>query len=230
MSFWPQEWLPRDREFKHVRIHSFGYNSDWGERGQRALHIHDFGKSLLSAIADNVHLRSTRDSPIVFIGHSMGGLVIKKVCTLAQQDPLFQGIRKRIQAIFFLGTPHRGAGLAQTLTNIIRASGQGSKAFVADLHNQSAFLKSINDEFRHCVEGIQLVSFYESRPMNLMVGHEIIVPQDSATLGYPQERTALLNTDHRGLTKFDTAEEPNFVTLREAFLTVIESIKDECEY
>jgi triacylglycerol esterase/lipase EstA (alpha/beta hydrolase family) len=115
----------------------------------------------------------------------MGGLVIKKVCTLAQQDPLFQGIKKRIQAIFFLGTPHRGASLSQTLTNIIRASGLGSKAFVADLHNQSAFLQSINDDFPHCVEGIQLVSFYESKPTNVIVGNEIIVPQGSATLGYP---------------------------------------------
>ncbi len=229
MSFWPQEWLPRDSRFRHVRIHSFGYNSDWSERGESALHIHDFGKSLLGAMSDNVHLRGNRDSPIVFIGHSMGGLVIKKACTLAQQDPVFQNIRNRVQAIFFLGTPHRGAGLAQSLTNIVRASGQGSKGFVADLHKQSGFLQSINDDFRHCVEGIQLFSFYETKPTNLVVGKEIVVPQDSATLGYPQERTALLNADHRGIAKFDTAEDPNFVTLREGFLTVIEYIKNECE-
>jgi pimeloyl-ACP methyl ester carboxylesterase len=230
MSFWPKEWLPRDREFKHVRIHSFGYNSDWGERGQSALHIHDFGKSLLGAISDNAHLRGNKDSPIVFIGHSMGGLVVKKVCTLAQQDPAFQNIRRRIKAIYFLGTPHRGSGLAQTLGNIIRASGYGSKAFVADLHKQSGFLQSINDGFRHCVEGIQLFSFYETRPTNLVVGNEMIVQQDSATLGYPQERTALLNADHRGMTKFDSAEDPNFITVREAFLAVTESIKDDCKY
>ena len=178
-----------------------------------------------------MHLRSNRGSPIVFVGHSMGGLVIKKACTLAQQDPLFQDIKKRIQAIFFLGTPHRGAALAEILTRIIRASGLGNKPFVVDLHIQNAFLRAANDEFRHCVEGIQLFSFYESRPMHIpFIGNEIIVPQDSATLGYPREKTAYLDADHRGLTKFETAEDPNFITLREAFLTVIESVRDECEY
>src|SRR5271155_3924291 len=45
-SFWPQEWLPRDVEFKHTRVHSFGYNSNWMEKGQSVLNMIDFAKSL----------------------------------------------------------------------------------------------------------------------------------------------------------------------------------------
>lgn len=48
--FWPQEWLPQDEGFKDVRIHSFGYNSNWEK--ESTLNIHDFAKSLLGSIKD----------------------------------------------------------------------------------------------------------------------------------------------------------------------------------
>lgn len=48
--FWPQEWLPHDIGFRDVRIHSFGYNSNWGK--ESTLNIHDFAKSLLGSIQD----------------------------------------------------------------------------------------------------------------------------------------------------------------------------------
>lgn len=48
--FWPQEWLPQDSAFQDVRIHSFGYNSNWDK--ESTLNIHDFAKSLLGSISD----------------------------------------------------------------------------------------------------------------------------------------------------------------------------------
>lgn len=48
--FWPQEWLPQDPAFHDVRIHSFGYNSNWEK--ESTLNIHDFAKSLLGSIQD----------------------------------------------------------------------------------------------------------------------------------------------------------------------------------
>lgn len=51
--FWPKEWLPRDSEFKHVRIHSFGYKSACEATKSNMLNFHEFGKSLLSEIASS---------------------------------------------------------------------------------------------------------------------------------------------------------------------------------
>lgn len=45
--FWPKEWLPGDPDFKNVRIHTFGYHSDWGESKTKDFNIHDFGQSLV---------------------------------------------------------------------------------------------------------------------------------------------------------------------------------------
>ena len=48
--FWPQAWLPHDAGFKDVRIHTFGYNSNWDK--ESTLNVHDFAKSLLGSIQD----------------------------------------------------------------------------------------------------------------------------------------------------------------------------------
>ena len=59
--FWPKEWLSRDAEFKNVRIHSFGYSSDWGDGKDSVLNIHDFGKSLLAEVIDSPEIRKDGD-------------------------------------------------------------------------------------------------------------------------------------------------------------------------
>jgi hypothetical protein len=46
--FWPETWLSKDEAFRDVRIHTFGYNSNWGERS--ILDINDFATSLLASI------------------------------------------------------------------------------------------------------------------------------------------------------------------------------------
>ena len=48
--YWPQEWLPQDPAFQDVRIHSFGYNSDWAD--DSILNLHDFAKALLGSVQD----------------------------------------------------------------------------------------------------------------------------------------------------------------------------------
>ena len=55
--FWPQRWLPFDPGLRDVRIHSFGYNSDWTDRKDSILNIHDFGRSLLGEMITSPDLR-----------------------------------------------------------------------------------------------------------------------------------------------------------------------------
>lgn len=48
-KFWPGEWLPEDDDFSQdVRIHSFGYSSNWDK--QSILSVDDFANALLSSI------------------------------------------------------------------------------------------------------------------------------------------------------------------------------------
>ncbi|KAK4177903.1 hypothetical protein QBC36DRAFT_370440 [Triangularia setosa] len=51
--FWPEQWLPYEPGFKHVRIHTFSYDSDWSKAQHSVLRIRDFAQSLLSSISNS---------------------------------------------------------------------------------------------------------------------------------------------------------------------------------
>ncbi|KAL9593831.1 MAG: hypothetical protein Q9179_005678, partial [Wetmoreana sp. 5 TL-2023] len=166
------------------------------------------------------------ETKIVLIAHSMGGLVAKKAYILAREDPSAKELASRIHTLYFLATPHRGSDLTKILMNIMKVS-FGQKAFVGELDRNSASIDSINDSFRHHAEDLQLWSFYETVPSSLILTSTLIVDKASATLGYAKERTSLLNADHRGVCKFDLPGDPNYKTLRNAFVTTIDAILSE---
>jgi hypothetical protein len=60
-TFWPKEWLPSEPGFKHARIHSYGYNSDWSKTQQSHLSIHDFAQALLADMYNSPVLRKNGD-------------------------------------------------------------------------------------------------------------------------------------------------------------------------
>lgn len=144
---------------------------------------------------------------------------------LAREDPNFKDLGSRFHSMYFLATPHRGADMARTLGNILKVYGQ--KPYINELEPGSGLLSSINDSFRHYAQDLQLWSFYETLPTSLIVSTAIVVDKVSATLGYPYERVALLNADHRGICKFDRPSDPNYKTLRNAFSTTVEAISTE---
>jgi hypothetical protein len=56
--YWPKEWLPRDPDFKNVRIHTFGYNSTWRDKKDSVLDIHDFAHSLVGELKDSPEIKA----------------------------------------------------------------------------------------------------------------------------------------------------------------------------
>ena len=100
----------------------------------------------------------------------------------------------------------------------------GQKPYVNDLEPNSSSISSINDTFRHYAQDLQLWSFYETLPSGLVLTNSMVVDKTSATLGYPNERSALLNANHRGVCKFDRPSDPNYKTIRNAFNTTVDGI------
>jgi hypothetical protein len=158
------------------------------------------------------------DTPLVLVGHSMGGLVIKKAFLLAKHDPIYQTTAERIHSIYFLATPHRGADSAEMLGKLLKLS---AKAYVGDLVPGSVSAQVINDDFRNAYQGVQLWSFFETVATSL----GLIVERDSAVLGLPGERIQLLNADHRHVCKFNNPSDSNYCALRNAFSSTITSIE-----
>ncbi|KAK4196077.1 hypothetical protein QBC40DRAFT_235130 [Triangularia verruculosa] len=223
--FWPKEWLPSEAGFEHVRIHSFGYNSDWTTRKASHLTVHDFGQALVADISNSPHLSKNRNTPIIFVSHSMGGLVVKKAYLLASHDPTYKSIHQRIHTMYFLGTSHRGADSAQ-FTKLLRyTAGNGAKAFINDLVPGNKSIDQLNDEFRHVCNKVHIWSFFETIPMSF----GLIVKKESAVIpiGLPGEQVRYMEADHRHLCKFDGRENPNYIVLRNAFISTIKKLEDQ---
>src|SRR5688500_6896831 len=94
------------------------------------------------------HLRSHKRTPIILIGHSMGGLVIKKAYIASREHRVDPEFADRVQSIFFLATPHRGSDYASTLSNVLKISGfLSSREYVEELITGSASIQRINEGF-----------------------------------------------------------------------------------
>ena len=154
----------------------------------------------------------------------MGGLVIKRAYIMARQKEGYERLSRRVRAILFLATPHRGADLAQLLTKILNVS-PGARPFVKDLHRNSLATQSINEEFPQYCQDLRLYSFYETLPMAYGLGKSLVVEKDAAVLGYPNEHSTYLNANHREVCKYAAKEDPNYQTVRNALTSVIDTLR-----
>ncbi|MCJ1239280.1 hypothetical protein MMC14_007274, partial [Varicellaria rhodocarpa] len=157
--YWPQEWLPKYPTFKKL----YAYIAT--------------GEMSVSPYLGDTDMPMA-DMPIVLIGHSMSGLVIKKAYLLASQDSAHKTLAKRVRTFYFYVTPHRGSDWAKLLNNVLRCV-YSSRAYVADLKRNSETIQSTNDEFRNYSNDLNLWSFYETQKVTLGVFRTFIVDADS---------------------------------------------------
>jgi WD40 repeat protein len=102
----------------------------------------------------------------------------------------------------------------------------GARPFVTDLHPNSSTIESINDEFPHHCQNLQLHSFYETIPMNFGLKRSVVVPKESATLGYANERAMYLNANHREVCKFSNEEDPNYLAVRNSLASALGDLRN----
>ena len=166
-NFWPA-WLAEEEGLESYRIFTFGYNSDFKGAGTN-LNVIDFAKGLLTQMLTSSGYRGRQSTPIgkqsiIFVAHSLGGLVVKKAYILGRSDDNFAEIVSKVHGIIFLATPHRGASYAKILNNILSSAPLGAppKAYIADLDTHSSALQDINEHFRSVCGELALVSFFET--------------------------------------------------------------------
>ncbi|KAF2431050.1 hypothetical protein EJ08DRAFT_660211 [Tothia fuscella] len=174
-NFWPV-WLADEDVLPSFRIFTYGYNSNFKGAGTN-LNIHDFAKGLLLQMLTFSGEAGQGKAPIgsgkiIFVVHSMGGLVVKKAYILGQQDVQFARIISQVFGMVFLATPHRGAQYAKILNNILSTAplGVSSKAYITDLQSNSGALQDIGEQFRHICGELALVSFFETLKTSVGLG------------------------------------------------------------
>lgn len=172
------------------------------------------------------------ERPIVWIGHSMGGLIIKSIIVQASQhpDPNVQNICKNTKGIIFLGTPHKGSPIAklkQTTSTILWVSAE-----VQDMKEGNSTLLKLNDEFLKIINGgldIEIASLGEGRP-TIMTSWKfplLIVAENSSKLEHGE--FYLTSDDHLGLSKPMCRQSFLYQRLEKLIRNATKPDKDELE-
>ncbi|KAL8712658.1 MAG: hypothetical protein Q9220_003190 [cf. Caloplaca sp. 1 TL-2023] len=247
--FWPREWLPWEPGFERARILSFGYNAHFASSGRdNILNIADFAKNLLFGMkfgldeksqeleVGKVMLKlllyrftSTADqvqAPVIFVVHSMGGLVFKKAYILAQNDEQYQSTVESACAVLFLSTPHRGTNLAELLNRILSVSvfNHSPKQYISELKQNSPALQDINEQFRNIAPKLEIFSFFETQQTAVGPRKMMVLEKDSSILGYPGEVSKPLDADHHNVCKYTSQQDPNYISVRNALRSILRKV------
>ena len=178
---WLEDILPK--EVPSARIMTFGYDSAVAFSNSVAKLEHHALALLNDLSSKRKEIQRSASRPIVFIGHSLGGIVIKKALILAHdrrsslQD--FEDILENTKAIAFLAVPHRGSGIARwatTAANVLRAGTAGvstNTAVLAELRNDSITLTDVSNQFIDRARDLKIYTFYELEKISgILVGDE----------------------------------------------------------
>lgn len=113
-------------------------------------------------------------TPLVFISHSLGGIIVKKALILAHErssDPEFKDILDNVKSIAFLGVPHGGSDVAfwgNIAAHVLRAATLGTTTnsqILENLQKSSTGLTDISKQFVDRGKDLQILTFFETQKL-----------------------------------------------------------------
>ncbi|KAL7770063.1 hypothetical protein ACKLNR_001447 [Fusarium oxysporum f. sp. zingiberi] len=241
---WLRDFLPKDEP--NIRVLLYGYDTVLpGSFSKQS--IEDLGGALLEQIIAFRAKDGTSYRPIIFIGHSLGGLLIKEALVRARRRPsnANSDLSKASYGLLFFGVPNLGLRNDQ-LRTLVR--GQPNEALIHDLlvdnnSEPSAFLKRLADQFSESCKGYyRVVTFFErmlsptlkldkagqwrkTGPLSLLVTEKSTTSTGLVTMA--DEDNIALNTNHSGLVKYDSRNQGDYTIVRERLRRLVDEAKQE---
>ena len=203
-TFWPN-WLAADRP--RLGIWALGYAADASGWKAESMALADRGTQVL----DQMESEGLGERPLVFVTHSLGGIVAKQVLRHAVSFgvPRWRRIAEQTRGLAFIATPHSGANLANFAafaSAFFRTNEQ-----VKELAAHDARLRELHNWFRgfyaeHALNCRTWCERREVRPEIPWLGIKLpkgllVVDATSAEPGLPNEVAVPLDEDHISICK-----------------------------
>ncbi|XP_068620814.1 protein SERAC1 [Battus philenor] len=183
---WPKDWLPKDcNNLRILGVNYWSSLSEWLEgcplqSADIATRATELAPALIDAKVGQKNI------PIIWLAHSMGGLIVKQLLIdAAERQDNFKNLCEQTRAVLFYSTPHRGSALA----NMPRAAAAvlWPSHDVKQLQENSPILLKIQNEFLKVADvyGFETISFAETLP-TLVTSFKVpmhFVQSQSADLG-----------------------------------------------
>ncbi|EDV91446.1 uncharacterized protein LOC122322345 isoform X2 [Drosophila grimshawi] len=198
---WPGDWLPLD--CPGVRVIAVNYTTDpylwrplWKRKEPRSSLIQR-SREMASLLMQH---RVGHGHPIIYVGHSKGGLFIKQLIVDAWESgrPAMRPLWRSARGCFFYSVPHRGSHLASIKAPLLSRSVElleieKNNKYLLDLHRRFAGLYHMG----HLK--IEVFSFVETALTLMSVLFMRIVGVDSADPGFGE--VCGIRLDHREICK-----------------------------
>jgi pimeloyl-ACP methyl ester carboxylesterase len=183
------------QDIPDVEVYSLGYDAPPSTWFGSAMALPDRATGVLAAlVAERLDTK-----PLVFVSHSLGGLVVKQLLRTAADIPgTPEGrVLEQTKGAIFLGTPNTGSDLANWADRF-RAAFRPYAA-TQDLKFESPWLRDLNVWYRDRAPavGIATLPFVETRP----TAGVTVVDQATGDPGITGTRSIPVDADHLAIAK-----------------------------
>ena len=174
--FWPDDIRT---QIPHVRVMMFRWNSAVLDDSSTAS-LNEHANDLLDEL-QNKRDASKRHRPLIFICHSMGGLLVKQALITSKLNPEYECIYQSTFGLVFFATPHRGgnfADLAGFAANIYSsAMGNPKNSLLEQLEKKSVLNDVSLDHFRYQSGRYEIISYFETKMTRVKIKDRRVLPK-----------------------------------------------------
>ena len=200
-GFWPA-WLVQD--IAGLGVYTLDYDSAPSAWMGNSMALPERAQSILSLLVG----KRLEQTPLIFICHSLGGLVVKQMLRLSSdQQGTHEGkIAENTRGVIFLGTPHVGSSLA-VWADRFRLFFRKTPA-IDDLQLDSPWLLDLNVWYRNHApkHAIQTLVFVENQPTKGVP----VVDKFSGDPGIQNVYPIALDADHIEMCKPEKPTNPMY--------------------
>ena len=212
-DFWPG-WLERDLE--GVSVYSLGYPASlFVKLANAEMDLFERAGNILERFAGlGIGIR-----PIVFVAHSLGGLLVKMILRKSSEaaDEDWHRVSEATRLVIFLSTPHTGAALASVLKFV-----PGASSHVDLLANKTGFLEDLNQNYRTLTNNrrdLATAVYYEKHTTKKIV----VVSRESADPGISNVEPVPIDKDHINICKPRDKSDTVYLGIKRRIRNVVKS-------
>ncbi|KAI1362244.1 ribonuclease-like protein p/mrp subunit [Xylaria arbuscula] len=223
--FWlaDHDMLPRD--VKNARVMTYRYPATVAALlgGTSSDRILQHAQTMVAELVADRELEHATERPIIFICHSLGGIIVKRALVYSASRTSshinhLRSIYVSTYGILFFGTPQQGSRKANLLTSAQRIVDILLPSRIVDTEAQlldalregSEVLQEITDNFVPLMKDIRIYFFWEQEKTNLGYKLDYIVTESSAAPILDNTDRAGIRADHRNMCRFTSRNAPGY--------------------
>ncbi|CAK7197800.1 hypothetical protein SEUCBS139899_000449 [Sporothrix eucalyptigena] len=184
--------------------------------------------TLVTTLTAHRKSRGTLSNPIIWIAHSLGGILVKRALLYSNdlrdaEHEADRSVYVSTYGIIFLGTPHTGSGLAfwgRIFQGMSAAAPKklfdSEPILIKSLKRNNERLQEINNHFLDVYQRFRIQMVHENHKTDLRGTKAFVVDVDSASPQLPGVTYYGIEADHSSMCKFDGPNAPGYRTMTTA--------------